>query len=340
MKNKITNIFAVLFVSLMASLAVAADGVRDGGGADAAQDETGKRTILDLAEKDHLRYFNFSLSYDMDLANFFETKIANNLGFKASSHFFVALNKCMGNPSPLGETEVDRQIFPSHVLRWAKTDLSLEDIHDEGVHRLLNEKSKRQLAIQKGDLVVISETELARISGDLTAFAALKIHEATLCALLSTNPKLIERKGTESVRRFVRELIAYVKDIKRGWPADVYALEQSVTDFGIALPAQKILYSEAGLKVYLQSRTDREPNVIASCYVGEENGQKYYFGGRISLASGKILEAGRVNDLIVESAELGTNAHIDSCLERAQKVMTKNQLSFRKEWKVYYQSAP
>lgn len=227
-------------------------GVHGGGGVSA--DENGKRKLLDLIERDELEYFlpetvlkkdsegsyeNFSPLYVMmtyyarwavefqDLnckkmptfpphptwgGNAFLLTVSQSY----LPGFFDPNMNCDANSA---KNQMDfiyqsLKIKPVTQLRWAFTENNLENLNDEGIIHIDNPKSKRQLAIQKGSLVVINKKEFMLL--DEESKQALFLHECVLRAVLLLNPQHIEKHGTEYVRAYVRNATKLFNDLSNG----------------------------------------------------------------------------------------------------------------------------
>jgi|GEM_PF-4794906 len=94
---------------------------------------------------------------------------------------------------------------------WLMTDKDLEKIPDEGTIKigagdLQNGLVEKQLAVQRGDIVLINRPLFLQL--DERNKAALIFHEISLYAALGGNPGLIHQIGTVPVRNFVHLLFA------------------------------------------------------------------------------------------------------------------------------------
>lgn len=212
-------------------------GGHDGNGGVTATDENGKRRLLDLIEKDELIYFFpdsivQSLKYDkysfagliyqlLTLAGRYEAaqKLPAVYNYKKDDfllgeptfafNFISAIdarNNLMNHDPKLWATF---NINIAEPLQWAFVDSELEKINDEGVVRIENPNTRKQVAIQKDGLVVISRTEFNLL--DENSKVALFLHEAVLRAVLLTNPQNIIDNGTENVRTYTRRLFNYMQ---------------------------------------------------------------------------------------------------------------------------------
>ncbi|MFZ3231743.1 MAG: hypothetical protein WA160_16160 [Pseudobdellovibrio sp.] len=102
------------------------------------------------------------------------------------------------------------EIKPVTTLRWAFTDETLEEINDEGVIKIQNPESKKQLAIQKDNFVLINKKEFMRLDDE--SKEALFLHESVLHAVLLLNPKHVKDHGTQFIRNYVRQLLKFYKN--------------------------------------------------------------------------------------------------------------------------------
>jgi hypothetical protein len=219
---------------------------RESGGGDSAAYQNGGRTLLDLLEKDNLNYFlpdtvlpelkpgtypfpANSVSYLMFMVIAYEGKHNypskniddNNI---ADPTFFFHLLSTLDSRKEMLNYSFDLNQFGIVLpgpLRWAFTDSDLENIQDEGILRIPNPETKRQLAIQKDGLVVINKKEFYLLDKD--GKVGLFFHEAVLRTLLLLNPKHIEENGTENVRTYTRRLLKFLngheKDVNGTYPA-------------------------------------------------------------------------------------------------------------------------
>jgi hypothetical protein len=102
------------------------------------------------------------------------------------------------------------EIKPVTTLRWAFTDETLEEINDEGVIKIQNPESKKQLAIQKDNFVLINKKEFMRLDDE--SKEALFLHESVLHSVLLLNPKHVKDHGTQFIRNYVRQLLKFYKN--------------------------------------------------------------------------------------------------------------------------------
>lgn len=227
-------------------------GGADAGGGDIVQDGSGKYQLLDLIEKDELDYFmprtyygNLSQLFFTFLffkqgicEDFVGIKYEAKVAFpKQSSKFEAALlstfnlNMIEGlrvyDPCDVGrswqmkayylqeankQNVQDKTIDKISPLKWAFTNTNLEDLADEGLIRVDNPETKKQLAIQKDGLVVVSKNEFDKL--DSLSKESLFIHEAVLFSTKKVNPDLIKKSGTEPVRAYVRRLVKFLSAMK------------------------------------------------------------------------------------------------------------------------------
>jgi hypothetical protein len=231
------------------------------GGGDSAEFE-GTRELLDLVEKEELEYFIPKQVYGRTVGS---PMIAQGLAGLASVNcndveyvpgcrFLPVMLRAYGiarldgqeafdfhysPPLKLGVLKLnnrfidplDEYVRKGYIpkiapLKWAFTDLSLEEINDEGLMRIYNPETKRQLAIQKDGLVVINKNEFSKIS-DLSK-NALFLHEAALYAVKILNPELLSQQGTAPVRRFVARLVNLFRNLwNREYQYPTYAVREA-----------------------------------------------------------------------------------------------------------------
>lgn len=220
--------------------AIRSEGGADAGGGDTAIDSKGQRRLLDLIEKEDLDFFNPQVSYGGNfiiatgMASLFgntceATNKIVNCAFKIVMQIAYGAERLSNNqigvydlysrnPKLLGifamtnnydvyiKANMKFGSLPKATpLKWAFTESRLEDIQDEGIIRIDNPETKKQLAIQKDGLVVISRKEFNGL--DPLSKNALFVHESALYAAKLLNPKIIQGQGTAPVRLFVRRLI-------------------------------------------------------------------------------------------------------------------------------------
>lgn len=263
------------------------------GGGDSVQNPiTGGRSLLDLQENDELKEFSFEMiNYDRNLNTEYQRGILGCMFPGANSNcenaylpgrelsklddsLVQALATCDGITKYVDSSF--KLLFGDKIkpLKWVFIQTPLEEINDEGLIRVTNPETKRQVAIQKNGLVVINQPEFNLM--DNTAKAALKFHELALCAAKTTNPDLVKKEGTEPVRYFVRQFTAYAhtKDKPEGTPAtavtdagNVFAAQTMYVDLSAmsAKVVMKGLASGQTCELYIHSSKFSEPNVLSAC---------------------------------------------------------------------------
>jgi hypothetical protein len=290
----------LLLVSCFAGIttpALASRGGETGGGADVVANPKGGKSLLDLMESDDLRFFEFEFyNYDVGLLHtFYEEILGYDIhdgasDFKSRPIFLVYQSyhpflSHSTNLSPIFNTVVARCSgflssrnpdgdFLYHVkpLRWAFTQQELEDIRDEGLIRVTNPATKKQVAIQKDDLVVINKKEFD--SMDNESKAALKLHESVLCAMKTLNPDLLRSEGTAPIRYFVRQFVSYknTANLPEGTPAlavtqaanKLYPAEPRKVDTNLEISG-KDDDIESSCYAFMHSPAHEAPNVRVDC---------------------------------------------------------------------------
>ena len=214
-------------------------GTESSGGGVSADDPNGRRRLLDLIEKDKLDYFLPSAEmpwpYDHGIPEGLKNLVIryeylrnikyNGNGSEDSDiggpEFILSVMMAL-NPKGVmkdarffekGQPGEIYQIRPVAPIKWAFTDEPLESLNDEGIIRIENPNTKRQLAIQKNGMVVVNRKEFESIDDE--SKAGLFIHESVLRAVLLLNPQEIATHGTENVRTYTRRFLNYIMRPKR-----------------------------------------------------------------------------------------------------------------------------
>lgn len=226
---------------------IKSSGTNSGGGGDSVIDPTtGKKKLLDLAEvdewpqidfiplsKQYLKQYSESLFIDLEHAyflslNYYWTsdilypQIQIFAGIAAAGLTAGLSDSDMPGPyrglkerlisTGLNQVQksLDQRIKKDgRVMRWVFVDFPLEEIDDEGVIRLIDASTKKQLAAQKDGVVAIQKQEFDQL--DKESQAALFLHEAFLFSALNLNPDVIKVDGTSSLRLFVKRFFNYEK---------------------------------------------------------------------------------------------------------------------------------
>lgn len=156
-----------------------------------------------------------SIAYDLDSRTrsencsiVFIPYVSNHTG---RNNCFKGIDKENPISKRIWEENLRNGVFPElKPLRWAFTESFLEDVTDEGIIRVENPKTKRQVAVQIENLVVINKTEFHLM--DAESKDALFVHEAVLYAIKKLNPELIKQKGTAPLRAYVNALVSFFKN--------------------------------------------------------------------------------------------------------------------------------
>jgi hypothetical protein len=288
---------ACLFVAATSNASNTRGG-ETGGGGDVIANPKGGKSLLDLMESDDLQFFSFEFyNYDVGLLHAFYEEIlgydihdgASDFKSRPISLIFQSYQPFVSvttNLSPIFNTAVGRCsgflsnrhpdgdfLYPVKPLRWAFTQHELEDLHDEGIIRVTNPATKKQVAIQKYDLVVINKNEFN--SMDNESKAALKLHESVLCATKALNPELLQSEGTAPIRYFVRQFVSYKNTAAtpEGTPAlavtqaanKLYPAEPKKMDTELEISG-KNEDSEFDCYASLYSPSSAAPNVRVECH--------------------------------------------------------------------------
>jgi hypothetical protein len=229
----------ILIVCLLSGLNASAS--KDRGGGDAVQDAQGKWTLLDLAEKRAHAYFNpladfefgnhilgYTVAVDAKcLANILPAMnlqpdheqlpidpdyLPQPTTFSALHYILTGelLFKWTGN-GPLYTDSMSKarkayQELLGLPLTWIGTTDPLEDIPDEGLIRLTDPSTKKQVAIQQGGVVLVYMPIYN--SFDRKSQEALIMHETLLRLMLLTNPNEYQLHGTSNLRELNQMVMA------------------------------------------------------------------------------------------------------------------------------------
>lgn len=226
-------------------LLMKSSGTNSGGGGDSVIDPvTGKKKLLDLAEvdewpqihfiplsKQYLKKYSQSVFEDLEHGYFLSLNYywTNDILYPQIQIFagiaaagLIAGLSDTDVPGPyrglkerlisagLGEIQksLDQRIKKNgRVMRWVFVDFPLEEIDDEGVIRLIDASTKKQLAAQKDGIVAIQKQEFDLL--DSESQAALFLHEAFLFSTLTLKPDALKEDGTSNLRLFVKRFFNY-----------------------------------------------------------------------------------------------------------------------------------
>lgn len=231
-------------------------GTVDGGGGNSAL-LNNKKTLLDLAEKLKFEPFDYSYAkilriYDKDVdqsvpvvEGLNRIEVFSRLQFPiedmkrllgSENEFFVwAFHEAMRANSQKFSEYYDNSLYEIQSsaynllgndkiknVQYVFSDHELPVLNDSGVISISNPDTKKQLALQdRNGLVVIDKNEFDML--DLEGQLALKIHETILYLVLKYNPKLHEQNGTKYIREFTSNLFYYqiYKDTVKALSADI-----------------------------------------------------------------------------------------------------------------------
>jgi hypothetical protein len=215
-------------------------------------------------------------------------------------------------------------LYDVKPLKWAFTSAPLEDVNDEGAIRIQNPQTKRQLAIQKDGLVIISQTEFDLL--DNVSKAALKLHEDTICAIKAMNPSVIDLQGTAPIRYFVREFVSFAVGNGTTEPTPASA----VNDAAQALMPAPVSTEDVGIRsancsLSLYSSPSAKPNVIVVCSEFADKGTSVRL--KIELAPGQA---------ILNTWYLAPPSFLYDLRVKEAKSLVQNNLSILKgKWSAY-----
>jgi hypothetical protein len=177
-------------------------------------------------------------AYIFDIAYGFSQRLPISTGIfgqqapipKGSNYYLIrpSNSELKRRSDELRQAIQDGKLPEVKALLWAFTDIDLEELNDEGVIHLDDIATKKQVAIQKNNLVVISRQEFNKLDNE--SKDALFVHESVLYTVLKLNPKIIAEKGTEPVRTYVRQLVKHMdnQDLML-----VYPVKQAYDSFEI-----------------------------------------------------------------------------------------------------------
>lgn len=236
-RSLLYKLIQLMMLSGLASTpALAQRGGAGPGGGDSVARPNGQRSLLDLVEKDsELDYFIYKAG---DYTNGYQGWVGDgvdSLEF-GSNYGGPAADTLGGLPLSIREP-LSACLTPTSpsALRWAFVDFPLEDIKDEGEIRYSDTESKRQLAIQKGNIVVINRSEFKQL--DNVSQSMLKLHEGLICAAKVFNPYLHSQSGTEKIRRVVRSFVQLMTENKPRFLWEEAVKELNATSEGtVTLP--------------------------------------------------------------------------------------------------------
>ena len=219
---------------LLPSLALGSGPGSDGGGNSALDPGTGQRRLLDLIEKDEVEYFKFILRYHHpEISHGTHANCVGDIEFCYITQIAERGESSFTHPK-LHAAKLAKE------LRWAFTEENLQDVNDTGIIRIVNPKSKIQLAVQKNGFVLVNKPEFQSL--DAESRAALKLHEAALYAVKLLNPELLDEKGTEPVRTYVRRWVKYITNPAQ-YPKD--AVEEAYAALGVREKIKEMQQIEA-----------------------------------------------------------------------------------------------
>jgi hypothetical protein len=206
------------FLILGSLIGSAQTGGADGGGADSVIDNNVRR-LLDMVESDEHLYVNLRLvNFDSDISYAFSSTMTDNLSrsifadklFDGNIYFANIFNLAMNSG---GMTYFGKKMAewgtPVSPLLWSFVDKDLPEINDEGVIKILNATTKKQLAIQIGRHVFIQRRDFEELSA--VDKAALLTHECFLYAVKKVDPGYLKKHGTDAIRTLNRRFIRYLK---------------------------------------------------------------------------------------------------------------------------------
>ncbi len=279
----------------------ASDGTVDGGGGNSVADaKTGDRVLLDLAENSDNEPFDFDVRALLEANGGAGIKwdayqdIVHTPTFKSwagEEDFFnwALYLTTRSNEEMLSE---DKSLYDIHVsafeltegqkiknLQYAFTDKELDAVGDQGLMRVSNPETKRQVAVQdnKG-FVLLNRREFNNLNID--SKLALKIHESVLYLVMKFNPNLILKKGTAPIREFVKNVFNYSYTSKVKSQKVVSAAEVKKSFAALGLPSFKPSYSKIGLV------SDASTDTTKICKLQRSGDSRNYFfalqGRRVS----------------------------------------------------------
>ncbi len=333
-------------------------GAEGRGGADTIENKNGGRSLLDLQEIDDLRYFNFLMqNYSKKISEAHAKMLTPCFGSLCDEQYVNSSLELFSYPQLINELfqgayavcsgiikAKDSKgwlMYRTPVLQWAFTNSNLEDIKDEGVMRVFNPNTKRQVAIQKDGLVIINEKEFNLMDND--SKAALKLHESALCAVKALNPELLEFHGTAPVRNFVRQFVSFALTQDKAESTSF----QSVVDAADALT--KNLPKELNLGTVSISKADKHECII-SMYPSKQNQPSvalnctYPRGSFISKMNGVVTESGPLYDKTIVKIAIHRDAtvlnfyselnedHVQNNVKTIQLFVKNNYEDFLKAW--------
>lgn len=220
-------------------------GTNSGGGGDSVIDKmTGKKKLLDLAEMDEWPQKTFipvSREYLKKYSENLYTDLGPGLYFISLDYYWsdkvllpqiqifggiagAGLTATLSTRHLVEYQELKRRLIETknddilkileqridkdgRLMSWIFVDFPLDKIDDEGVIRLVDISTKKQLAAQKNGIVAIQKQEFDKLDKD--SKAALFLHEAFLFSTLIIKPSVITDEGTSNLRRFVKRFFDY-----------------------------------------------------------------------------------------------------------------------------------
>jgi hypothetical protein len=233
MKTLLASLATIILFSVTSIYARA--GTESHGGDSVLSPVTHKPALLDLVEQDDMVPVNLSPAlYDKDLnlhfwSYYFTAEYLNNepiyrigFGSPAFTYFMMSAagvnwescknqSGCHIKANPDFMEFLRKTHYRAHALKWYFTTKDLKDIGDEGVLKIQDPSTKKQVAAQQNGIVVINEVEFKKLDGRNKA--ALLLHEMAIYAVVNLNPKLLQEKGTEPVRTFIRRVIRQIDGI-------------------------------------------------------------------------------------------------------------------------------
>jgi hypothetical protein len=215
---------AIFFSFLIFLPLLGGAGGADAGGADSVSLKK-FRQLLDLAESDDIVYVNMKLgNYDSDVSYAYSSVMVDAVSRLVYSEKLFDNNMLFANLVALAMNSAGMSYFakkmeesgtPVEPLLWTFVDKELPEINDEGIIRVENPQTKKQLAVQIGRHVFVYKPDFDEL--DNLSKAALLTHEAFLYAVKILHPQYIQKNGTEKIRTLNRRFVQFLKGLDKSW---------------------------------------------------------------------------------------------------------------------------